>query len=195
MNEKIGEQQQQQEQQMTTGEQHDEEALNQSSELKKHSKTKHANKLLYKQMREQMEFYFSDSNLSKDRFINQEIVKSQDGCKKQAFLLADDLCFHVFFSFILDIDLDLFLKFNKIRTLTSEVHTLAKSLKRSTFLELNEEHTKVKRCVPYVEPNQNDVDKRTVYVVRSFSLNIIPCVVFIIFINRNVYRHMSITFY
>jgi La-related protein 7 len=58
--------------------------LNESStetEIKKSSKIKHVNKLLYKQIREQMEFYFSDSNLSKDRFINQEISKSEDGCK------------------------------------------------------------------------------------------------------------------
>jgi hypothetical protein len=38
-------------------------------------------KFLYKRIREQIEFYFSDSNLSKDRFLKQEIQKSQDGCK------------------------------------------------------------------------------------------------------------------
>jgi hypothetical protein len=52
-----------------------------SPEIKK-SKSKHLNKLLYNKIREQMEFYFSDSNLSKDRFIKQEIIKSpDDGCK------------------------------------------------------------------------------------------------------------------
>ena len=29
----------------------------------------------------QMEFYFSDSNLAKDRFLKQEIQNSTDGCK------------------------------------------------------------------------------------------------------------------
>ena len=62
--------------------------------------------------------------------------------------------------------MDQFLNFNKIRILTDDLQALAKAIKRSTFLELNEEHTKVKRCVPYVQPNQADVDKRTVYVVR-----------------------------
>ena len=58
--------------------------INESSslvEINKSSKIKHVNKLLYKKLREQMEFYFSDSNLSKDRFINQEISKSEDGCE------------------------------------------------------------------------------------------------------------------
>lgn len=57
-------------------------------EIKK-SKSKHINKLLYNKIREQMEFYFSDSNLSKDRFIKQEIIKSpDDGCKHYSLLLT-----------------------------------------------------------------------------------------------------------
>jgi hypothetical protein len=38
-------------------------------------------KFLHKRIKEQMEFYFSDSNLSKDRFLKQEIQKSDDGCE------------------------------------------------------------------------------------------------------------------
>ena len=41
------------------------------------------NKLGKKEMRKQilaqMEFYFSDSNLSKDRFLKQQILSSPDG--------------------------------------------------------------------------------------------------------------------
>jgi hypothetical protein len=32
-------------------------------------------------IREQMEFYFSDSNLAKDRFLKQQIQNSTDGCR------------------------------------------------------------------------------------------------------------------
>lgn len=31
-------------------------------------------------LRDQMEFYFSDSNLTKDRFLRKEIENSSDGC-------------------------------------------------------------------------------------------------------------------
>lgn len=32
---------------------------------------------------QQMEFYFSDANLTKDRFLKKEITSSPDGCKYQ----------------------------------------------------------------------------------------------------------------
>lgn len=46
-----------------------------SKEVESISKKELRHKIL-----EQMEFYFSDSNLTKDRFLKQEITNSQDGC-------------------------------------------------------------------------------------------------------------------
>jgi hypothetical protein len=37
-------------------------------------------KELRKKLLDQLEFYFSDSNLTKDRFLKQEIANSEDGC-------------------------------------------------------------------------------------------------------------------
>jgi hypothetical protein len=45
------------------------------------------------------------------------------------------------------------------------VETIAKSLKHSEILELNEAKTMVRRKNPFVEPVQKDVDKKTIYVV------------------------------
>ena len=42
---------------------------------------KEKKKLLRSKILEQMEFYFSDSNLAKDRFLKNEIISSKDGCK------------------------------------------------------------------------------------------------------------------
>jgi hypothetical protein len=39
-----------------------------------------------RKIREQIEFYFSDANLSKDRFLRQEILNAQDSCEFSAFV-------------------------------------------------------------------------------------------------------------
>ena len=41
---------------------------------------KTTNKEMRVKLRDQMEFYFSDSNLTKDRFLRKEIENSSDGC-------------------------------------------------------------------------------------------------------------------
>ena len=41
---------------------------------------KHDKKELRNKVKAQLEFYFSDSNLSKDRFLKQEIQASEEGC-------------------------------------------------------------------------------------------------------------------
>jgi La-related protein 7 len=44
-----------------------------------HKKVRHRKKQLYNAIRKQMEFYFSDANLTKDRFLGNLI--SEDPCK------------------------------------------------------------------------------------------------------------------
>ncbi|XP_005183867.2 la-related protein 7 [Musca domestica] len=89
-------------------------------------------------IRAQMEFYFGDANLSKDRFLKQLI-------EKDPF-----------------VPLDTFLTFNKMKALTSRVEDIAKSLSNSQLLELDEGQQKVRRKTPLVE-NRN-VDEKTLYV-------------------------------
>ena len=59
------------------------------------------------------------------------------------------------------------MNFNKIRSLTTDPEEIAKSLKKSENLELNEASTMVKRKIEFVEPSQKDIDKKTIYVVCS----------------------------
>lgn len=61
----------------------------------------------------------------------------------------------------------MFLKFNKIRLLTTDLRQIVKSLKHSETLELNDEQTMARRRTPFVEPSQKDVDKKTIYVVSA----------------------------
>ncbi|XP_070184512.1 la-related protein 7-like [Littorina saxatilis] len=94
------------------------------------------------QIKSQMEFYFGDSNMSKDRFIKQKLDKTSDGY----------------------LPLDTFLSFNKIKELTEEMDVLAKSLRSSDMLEVSEEGTKVRRKTPVKILTPEEIDARTVYV-------------------------------
>ncbi|GLV32280.1 La related protein 7 [Carabus blaptoides fortunei] len=87
-----------------------------------------------------MEFYFSDSNINKDRFLAQLIH-------------ADPY-----------VDLSIFLKFNKIRTLTTNIEDICKALRKSEKLQLSEDNLKVCRVTPIQE--KTNQDECTIYVER-----------------------------
>lgn len=63
---------------------------------------------------------------------------------------------------ILDVPLEIFLSFNKIKTLTLDVGQIAKSLGNSQLLELDESGLKVKRKTKL--PVQREVNDKTLYV-------------------------------
>lgn len=62
----------------------------------------------------------------------------------------------------LDVDLSVFLQFNKIRKLTQSVDDLQKALNKSELLQLNDDKTKVFRKNPPKE--KQNVDDCTIYV-------------------------------
>ncbi|KAH8330025.1 hypothetical protein KR074_007242, partial [Drosophila pseudoananassae] len=93
---------------------------------------------LYNAIRGQMEFYFGDANLSKDRFLRRYV--DQDPY----------------------VPLEIFLSFNKIKNLTLDVGQIAKSLGNSELLELDESGLKVKRKTKL--PVQREVNDKTLYV-------------------------------
>ncbi|XP_060075316.1 la-related protein 7-like isoform X2 [Ylistrum balloti] len=97
-------------------------------------------KSLYNNIRDQIEFYFSDSNLHRDRFMKKVITGNEDGY----------------------VDISLFMNFNKVKTLTTDISALQKSLKSSKKLQVSDDGQKVKRIRPLEEPKQ--IDERTVYV-------------------------------
>lgn len=62
----------------------------------------------------------------------------------------------------LDVDLRIFLRFNKIRDLTTDINRINKALQASTILSLSEDGTKVCRVTPIVQ--KENIDECTVYV-------------------------------
>ncbi|KAH8386831.1 hypothetical protein KR093_002817, partial [Drosophila rubida] len=93
---------------------------------------------LFNSIRAQMEFYFGDANLSKDRFLRRYV--EQDPY----------------------VPLDIFLTFNKIKTLTQDVQQISRSLSNSQLLELDKSGLKVRRKTAL--PEQRDVNDKTLYV-------------------------------
>ncbi|XP_049279953.1 la-related protein 7 [Anopheles funestus] len=103
-------------------------------------KGRHRSRHKFNSIRTQMEFYFSDANLTKSRYMAQLL---QNG----PFIPLEE-----------------FLKFNKIKALTSSVEEIGNALTNSTLLELSEDNTKVRRMTELVV--KENCDECTIYVER-----------------------------
>ncbi|XP_031827273.1 la related protein 7 [Nomia melanderi] len=95
-------------------------------------------KALHAAILKQMEFYFSNANLTKDRFLSNLI-------KKDPY-----------------VDLTVFTTFNKIRELTTNTSRICKALESSKILATSEDGTKVRRITPIV--SKKNTDDCTLYV-------------------------------
>ncbi|XP_015267368.1 PREDICTED: la-related protein 7 isoform X2 [Gekko japonicus] len=89
----------------------------------------------------QVDFWFGDVNLHKDRFLREQIEKSRDGY----------------------VDISLLVSFNKMKKLTTDRKLIARAVKNSSIVELDLEGTRIRRRQPLGE-QPKDVDSRTVYV-------------------------------
>uniref|UniRef100_A0A182SWF8 Uncharacterized protein n=1 Tax=Anopheles maculatus TaxID=74869 RepID=A0A182SWF8_9DIPT len=103
-------------------------------------KGRHRSKHKFNSIRSQMEFYFSDANLTKDRYMGQLV---RDG----PFIQLDE-----------------FLKFNKIKALAGSVEEIANAVTNSTLLELSDDRTKVRRKTELVV--KENCEECTLYVER-----------------------------
>ncbi|CAN7993952.1 unnamed protein product, partial [Ixodes hexagonus] len=105
-------------------------------------KLRRRKKRLFNGIREQMEFYFSDANLRKDRFMAELVQENEEGY----------------------VDLEVFLTFHKIQSFTNDAKVIATALESSEILKLNDEKTKVKRATKL--EYKHNVDDCTLYVER-----------------------------
>ncbi|KAI1888281.1 hypothetical protein AGOR_G00183410 [Albula goreensis] len=114
-----------------------------ASEKKKESEKKKRSRVkqVLADVKKQVEFWFGDVNLHKDRFLRQLVEQSRDGY----------------------IDISVLTSFNRMKKMTTDVKLIARALKNSSVLEVNLEGTKIRRQHPLGEDPKN-VDERTVYV-------------------------------
>ncbi|KAG1925901.1 la-related protein 7 isoform X2 [Pimephales promelas] len=112
-------------------------SVKKENEKKKRSRVKQ----LLADVKKQVEFWFSDVNLHKDKFMKNIIEQSRDGY----------------------IDISVLTSFNRMKKFTTDVKLIARALKNSPVVEVNLEGTHVRRKDPLGE-SPKDVDSRTVYV-------------------------------
>ncbi|XP_066537586.1 la-related protein 7 isoform X2 [Hoplias malabaricus] len=109
----------------------------QENEKKKRSRVKQ----LLADVKRQVEFWFDDVNLHKDKYLRNVITQSRDGY----------------------VDISLLTKFNRMKKLTTDIKLIARALKNSGIVEVNLEGTQIRRRNPLGD-SPKDVDSRTVYV-------------------------------
>lgn len=123
-------------------------------------------KQIFNLIRQQMEFYFSDANLSKDRFLKKLIVENPGALVNGYF---DNLIYNIvlcFFS-IKEVPLEVFMTFNKIKSQVTSVEEIEKAVSTSEKLGLSVDRKRVSRITEFsggAEPDQS-ADERTIYVV------------------------------
>ena len=110
----------------------------------------------------QIEFYFGDSNLSKDRFLKQKIDENEEGCKQQNVLSFTKIKFN---SVIQGVELSIIANFNRLKVMTTDLNVLLNCVRHSSLIELSEDGKNIRRKVAFVE--DENVDSKTIYVVRS----------------------------
>lgn len=89
-----------------------------------------------------MEFYFSDANLRKDRYMSELVHKDEEGY----------------------VDLEVFLTFHKIQALTTDVKDIAAAISSSELLQMDGGLKRVRRRTALA--TKPDVDECTLYVER-----------------------------
>ena len=95
----------------------------------------------------QVEFYFGDSNYARDKFLQEQAKKEEQGW----------------------IPLETIMSFNRMKTLTQDADLIVKVLREgSELVEVSEDGKLVRRALPL--PEDKDFNDRSIYAVRTTAL-------------------------
>jgi lupus La protein len=94
----------------------------------------------------QIEFYFSDSNFPRDKFLRAEASKDPQGF----------------------VNIETIASFNRIKQITTDNDLIVAALRTSPSLEVSEDGKKVRRTTAL--PTEDPSPKRTIYAVSPSSL-------------------------
>lgn len=115
-------------------------------------------------VRRQVEFYFSNSNMYKSTYMQQQVANDPDGCVYPTWEGLTPFT---------DVPLTTILSFNKIQLLNATQQDLQCAIEKSTSLILSKDRHKVRRANPLPPINKTEEIRKTVYVVCIHSLLII----------------------
>eukprot|EP01097_Dermamoeba_algensis_P000684 TRINITY_DN1243_c0_g1_i1.p1 TRINITY_DN1243_c0_g1~~TRINITY_DN1243_c0_g1_i1.p1 ORF type:complete len:360 (-),score=116.84 TRINITY_DN1243_c0_g1_i1:253-1272(-) len=97
---------------------------------------------LEKKIIKQVEYYFSDSNLPRDKFLLGEMAKNTENY----------------------VSVEVIASFTRMKALTTDLSVVKEALKKSTILALSEDGSSVRRTTPL--PENVDFTKRKIYARR-----------------------------
>lgn len=100
--------------------------------------------VMLNKLRNQIEYYFSPSNLRRDKFLKEKIAENPDGL----------------------VEISVLLTFNRVKAMTMKVEDLQQAIEASADLEMSSDRKQVKAAHPI--PEQDDSDDRTVYIKAPF---------------------------
>ena len=103
-----------------------------------------ADAALLTKLRNQIEYYFSPSNLRRDKFLKEKISENPDGL----------------------VDISVLLTFNRVKSMTMKLEHLQQAIESSSELEISSDRKQVKAAHPI--PETDDSDDRTVYIKAPF---------------------------
>ncbi|CAI8029264.1 La-related protein 7, partial [Geodia barretti] len=109
-------------------------------EEKDRGKKRVRTKGIQKKLLEQVEFYFGDANLQRDKFLAKKIKEHPDGY----------------------VPVETIASFNRMKSLTSDISIVVQVMKTSTLLEVTDDEKWVRRSRPLT--TATDTDERTIYV-------------------------------
>lgn len=97
----------------------------------------------------QVEFYFSDSNLPRDKFLRSIVANDERGY----------------------VPIETISNFKRMKQITEDIATIVSALKKSEMLQVDETEKLVRRVTPL--PMEDILDRRSIYVVcLLFSIHL-----------------------
>ncbi|EGD77445.1 hypothetical protein PTSG_08541 [Salpingoeca rosetta] len=139
---KMAEAEDEQHEQQQQQQEEEEEEGPREAEAGKRNKKKKRIKGKVRRLIEPLKFYFSDANLRRDRFIRDYIKNDPDNY----------------------FPIKLFLKFNKVKSVTSRIQDVMHAIEHIDTLELSPDRQRVRRKDPVIK--EKDVDACTIYVEK-----------------------------